>query len=134
MRLGNRQSGLTFVSFIIAAALVAFVALVLLKLFPLYNESFKVKSAMASVAERNDVGELSAADIRELMLRNFEVQDVDDFTAANMREHLTVGRAPDGRGRLLTFQYERRAPLFGNLDVVLKFDESKPIAGVAEGP
>lgn len=130
----SRQAGVGFLGFLVLAALVGLGALVLMKLFPLYNESFKVTSAIKAVAGRVDIAEQSPAAIRDLMLRNFEVQDLDDFNASNIRQHLAVVKAPTGQGRVLSFRYERRAPLLGNLDVVLNFEREQPIAGTAVGP
>lgn len=130
----RRQAGVGFLGFLVLAALVGFGALVLMKLFPLYNESFKVTSAMKAVAGRVDIAEQSPAAIRDLMLRNFEVQDLDDFNAGNIRQHLVVAKAPTGQGRVMTFTYERRTHLVGNLDVVLNFQREQPLAGSDVSP
>jgi len=41
---------LTFIGFFVVCVLVGFSALVVMKLFPLYNESFKVRAALEAIA------------------------------------------------------------------------------------
>lgn len=134
MNTGSRQAGITLTGFAFTAVFVIAAALLVMKLWPLYNERFKVMSAMASIAERPDIAQQSTYDIRKLMLRNFEVQDVDEFNERNIGKHLSVQRVQGGGSREMRFRYERRAPLFGDLDVVLKFDESRSIAVDTAGP
>lgn len=124
----GRQRGISFIGFLFMAGLVAFFALVGMKLLPLYNEAFKVTNSMKSVAGMSNIADQSAADIRKLILRNFEVQDVDEFSERNIREHLTVTPVADGT-REMTFTYESRTPLFGNLDVVMNYEKTISIPG-----
>lgn len=129
----GRQRGLTFIGFLFACALVGFFALVIMKLYPLYYESFKVSAAMEAIAKLPDIGQKTKQDIETAMLKNFEISQVDRFTGRNIKEYLKVKRNSDGRSRTMTMTYEDRASLFGNLDIVLKFDESKSIPGLGSG-
>ena len=130
-RIRSYQRGFTLIGFLVACVLVGFAALVVMRLFPLYNESFKVRAALEAISNQPDIAQKTAHEIRTLVMRNFEVSDVDRFTDANIRNVLTVKRDPSGRQRLVRMAYEVRGPLFGNLDVVLKIDESITIAGTA---
>ncbi len=127
----SSQRGFTFIGFVVVCVLVGFAALVVMKLFPLYNESFKVRAALEAIASQPDIAQKSAHEIRTLVMRNFEVSDVDRFTDATLKNALSVKRDPSGKQRLVRMAYEARGPLFGNLDVVLKIDESITIAGAA---
>ncbi len=120
----RRERGITFLGFLMSAALVAFFALVGMKLFPLYMESLSVWQGMKEVAARPDIQKLNTREIYKYVLRNYEVQDVDFFTRENIHKHLKVERAKGKKGRVLHMTYESRRPLFGNLDIVLKFDKS----------
>ncbi|MBA2591638.1 MAG: DUF4845 domain-containing protein [Gammaproteobacteria bacterium] len=130
-RVPSSQRGVTLIGFFVVCVLVGFMALVVMKLFPLYNESFKVRAALEAIASQPDIAQKTAHEIRTLVMRNFEVSDVDRFTDATIKNALSVKRDPSGRQRLVRMAYEARAPLFGNLDVVLKIDESITIAGAA---
>jgi DMSO reductase anchor subunit len=86
-RIPSYQRGFTLIGFLVVCVLVGFAALVVMRLFPLYNESFKVRAALEAVASQPDIAQKTAHEIRTLV--------------------------------------------FGNLDVVLKIDESITIAGAA---
>ncbi|MGQ0594090.1 MAG: DUF4845 domain-containing protein [Gammaproteobacteria bacterium] len=125
------QRGFTLLGFLAVCILVGFAALVVMKLFPLYNESFKVRAALEAIASQPEIAQKTAYEIRTLVMRNFDVSDVDRFTDATLRNALSVKRDPSGKQRLVRMAYEARGPLFGGLDVVLKIDESITIAGAA---
>ncbi|MGH8591644.1 MAG: DUF4845 domain-containing protein [Gammaproteobacteria bacterium] len=130
-RVPSSQRGLTLVGFFVVCVLVGFAALVVMKLFPLYNESFKVRAALESISNQPEIAQKTAHEIRTLVMRNFDVSDVDRFTDATIKNALSVKPDPSGRQRLVRMAYEARGPLFGGLDVVLKIDESITIAGAA---
>lgn len=123
--------GMTMIGFLLGCGLIGFAAIVVMKLFPLYNESFKVRAALEAVSHQPEIAEKSAVQIRTLVMRNFEVSDVDRFTDHNIKNVLSVKRDESGRQRVARMAYEARGALFGNLDVVLKIDESVIIAGAA---
>lgn len=123
MKASARQQGLTLSGLIMAAALVGVAALVVMRLFPLYNEAFKVRAAMKAVASQPPAAVATSHDVYKLLLRNFEVSDVDTFDRESIRRVAKVVRVKGSNRRILRFTYEKRGPLFGNLDVVLKFDE-----------
>lgn len=129
MRTLARQRGITLTGLITVSALLFFVIVTGMKLFPLYNELFKVKAAMKAVAGQPNIAQKGTFEIYDLLMRNFEVSDVETFTDANIKNYAKVQRIKNSPNRLLTFQYEKRGSLFGNLDVVLKIDESIEIPG-----
>ena len=124
-----KQQGLTFSRLLLTCAAIGFIALIVMKLFPLYNESLKVSAALQAVANRADIGHKSPAEIKTLILKNFEVSDVDRFNEQNIHEHLKVNSDKGGKTRTLTMTYEGRTPLFGNLDVVMNYNESVTLQG-----
>ncbi len=125
-----KQRGLTLWGLLMGGALLAFASLTLMKLFPLYNQSFKVRAAMQAVAGMPEIGQKGVQEIRGLIERNFEVSDVDTITDRDLQKYLKVVANPDGKGRIMTMIYEDRGPLYGDLDVVLKFNESIAIPGM----
>jgi hypothetical protein len=129
-KIGGSQGGITFISFLLNCLLIGFAALIIMRLFPLYTESFKVSNALKNITQDPEIGQKSVRDIQGMLLKQMEIDDVDRFDFNNLRNYLTV--KPNARGmRVLTMTYESRGPLLGNLDVVLKFDESLTIAGTA---
>ncbi len=128
-----KQQGLTLISFFLICALVGFIALVVLKLFPLYNEAFRVNASLKTVATMPDIAMKNADDIKNLLMRNFEVQEVRRFDERNIKKHFKVEKEKGKKERTLHMQYEGRGPLFGDLDLVLKFDKAVAIRESGSG-
>ncbi|MGE0386898.1 MAG: DUF4845 domain-containing protein [Gammaproteobacteria bacterium] len=101
-----------------------------MKLFPLYNEQFKLKQAISSVLKQPGISSKSSHDIYGLLLRSFEVSDLDTFDdVPSLRKVSKVERSKNGQSRTMTIEYEKRGPLFGPLDVVLKIHEEMVLPG-----
>jgi Domain of unknown function (DUF4845) len=133
MRRLSGQNGLSFLGFLFVCAFIGLVALLVIRLFPLYMESFKVSTAIEAMVTMAGVATKSSREIQTSLLRRFEIDDVDRFTEHNIKDHLAIKPNEDGTGRTLTMAYEARGPLLGNLDVVLKFDKSILIPGTGQG-
>ena len=124
MRELRRQQGITLSGLIFACVLLGAIAVIGMKLFPLYNEKFKVDNAIENVVAQPNAGTMTKADVVRALMRNFDVSDVDRFDMAGLSKVLTVENLKEGGGKSLKMQYEIRGPLFGQLDVVLKYDKS----------
>jgi hypothetical protein len=85
------------------------------------------------MANMTGVATKSSREIQTSLLQRFEIDDVDQFTEHNIKNHLAIKPNEDGKDRTLTMAYEARGPLLGNLDVVLKFDKSTLIPGTGQG-
>lgn len=125
------QSGITFIGFLMLCALVGIFALIGMKLFPLYMEKFKVIDGMKSVAAQPSIASMTPKDIQKALLKNFEVQDVDQFNLKNIGEYLTVEKDAEGPNRIMSMEYESRSDVTDELDVVMKFSYSIEIPGTA---
>lgn len=130
----HKQRGLTLITFFLLCALVGFFALVILKLFPLYNEAFRVNASLRTIASMPDIAMKNVDEIRSLLMRNFEVQEVRRFDERNIKKHFKVEQQKGKKGRNLHMQYEARGPLFGDLDLVLKFDKAVAIGDSESTP
>ncbi|MGH8604499.1 MAG: DUF4845 domain-containing protein [Gammaproteobacteria bacterium] len=130
----HEQQGLTLISFFLLCALVGFFALVFLKLFPLYNEAFRVNASLKTIASMPDIAMKNGDEIKNLLMRNFEVQEVRRFDERNIKKYFKVEKEKGKKGRTLHMQYEARGPLFGDLDLVLKFDKAVAIGDSGSAP
>lgn len=125
----SRQRGISFFGLIIMLAILAFFVLFGMRLYPLYYESFQVSSGMKAVASLPDISRMNAREVQRDLERNFEVNDLNRFTDNNLGQFFKVTRIKNSTERLMTMTYEDRRPLFGNLDVVLKYNKSIKIPG-----
>lgn len=119
----QRQKGLSLTGFMLVIALVCFFALVAMKLFPLYNESFAVTKSLESVAKDPKADKLPVIQLRRNFIRNANINGLSRFSEKDIKDYLTankIGQKP----RTMTMNYEARNNLFGNLDMVLVYEKT----------
>ena len=118
------QRGVTLSGLIYSCIIIGFVALVAMKLFPLYNEKMKVDFALEKVANTAGSGDQSKMELVKAVMRQFEVSDVDRWGTQEFAKLLKVKKEKGKKNKTMTMDYEVRGPLFGELDVVLKYSNS----------
>lgn len=123
MATSQRQRGLTMISWVVIFALIGFIAMVIIKLVPVYIEHGGIKSAMKGVAEElGPTASLSA--VRTSLTRRM---GVDNITVVEPADFELI---KDGETTYLELVYEARTPLFGNISLVVEFQESYEMGGV----
>lgn len=121
----RKPRGMTLMSFVIVLVVVGFFALVAMKLFPMYSEYFNLKGVMEEYAAQPNSASIPPAQMHTDLNRRFGIAYVDSVE----KEHIKVIR--EGGVSKLNIAYEVRVPLFGNLDVVGKFDNTVDLTGQA---
>ena len=117
----RKQGGLSLLGFLVVLAVVGFAAYVGMKLFPMYQEYYSVRSAMKGLANEPGVADMDPAKIQDLFFRRLYI----NYSESVKPSHVKIERM-DG-GWKMSVNYEVRRPLVGNLDVVGKFDASEPL-------
>ncbi len=125
----HRQRGITLSGLIYTCIILGIVALIGMKLFPLYNEKMKVDMALDKVAADPAVGRMNKTEIVREIMKNFEVSDVDRWTTQEFARTLQVLPKKGEDKRTVLLEYEIRGELCCNLDVVLNYSKSLDIAG-----
>lgn len=105
--------------FLIALGLIATVGL---RLFPVYMENYKVKTALESLHEDTSLVHAPSMMIRKRIMRRLDINDVKRVEAKD----IAVKDTPSGR--IVTIKYEARVPVFLNLDAVAKFSAQTEVA------
>ena len=118
MQLINKQKGMTGISLIALLVLIAFVAIIFLKIMPVYFDSFKVGDVVSDMKEERGLGDKTNSDITKMILRRLDVNMVSDVT----KEHIFIEKSKNEV--LIDVEYEVRKEMFGNLDVVISFKKS----------
>jgi len=118
MQLKNKQKGLTAVSIMAMLVVIAFVAVIFLKIMPVYFDSFKVGDVVSSLKEERGLGEKSNNEISTLILKRLDVNMVSDVT----KDHIFIEKSKNEV--FIDVEYEVRKQMFGNLDVVVSFKKS----------
>ena len=117
-----KQRGITVSGLIYTCVILAMIALMGMKLFPLFNEKTKVDFALEKVASQPDSKTLSKASIAKLISRQFEVSEIRRWRDSEFAKLLTISKDKSGN-RIMRLTYDIRGPFFGPLDVVLNYDK-----------
>jgi len=128
MRTGRYQRGITLSGLIMGCIVIGGAALLFMKLWPVYNEKFKVDQAMAKLGSSPEGFRLTKPEMVRIVMTQFDVSDVDTFNRERLTKLLQVGRKKNSPNKVVLLAYEIRAPLFGDLDVVLKYRYSVEFA------
>lgn len=116
----TRQRGFTLVTWLFFIAVILFLALIAMKLFPVYMEGFSVKSSVNSLASDPAAGEGSAMDLRTMLMRRLDINDVESVTDKEIRITRESGYY------IVTVEYERQQHFLANIDFLVTFSyESK---------
>ncbi len=118
----GRQHGATLIGMLMIAALVAFFAYVGMKLVPIYIENYGVKASLRSLNEESTQG-VTAGELRSRLMKRLDMNDVDNVRPENV-EIKAVGNT-----RTIGVKYEVRTRFYGNLHLLLAFDESTVLTG-----
>ncbi|HIE5354302.1 DUF4845 domain-containing protein [Stenotrophomonas maltophilia] len=121
MKTMNTQRGITLTSFLVVLVVVGFFIYIGMKLFPMYQEYYAVRSAMKSLASQPGVASMEPARIQDLFFKRLYINYSDNVKPGNVK----FDRRDNGW--TLKVNYEVRRPLIGNLDVVGKFDSSQDL-------
>ena len=112
----RKQSGMTLLSFVMVLAVVGFAAYIAMRLFPMYQEFYAVKSSLKGLANEQGVADMDPARIQELFFRRLNINYSNNVKPSQVKIERMDG------GWNMTVSYEVRRPLVGNLDVVGNFN------------
>jgi hypothetical protein len=115
MRDIRRQRGLGLLGLLFVLGAIGFVALVVIKVGPLYLNEMTVARAVHGVADEPELASAELPDIRRSLQRRWDVDYIDQV------EPKVVRLKRNARGRVLFYEYEARVNLFYNIDVVVRF-------------
>ena len=119
----TKQRGMTLTSFLAVLIVLGFILYIAMKLFPMYQEYYAVRSAMKSLATEPGVSQMQPANIQSLFFKRLYINYSDNVKPSNVK----FDRVNNGWN--LRVNYEVRRPLVGNIDVVGKFDATQALTG-----
>ncbi|MEJ2650868.1 MAG: DUF4845 domain-containing protein [Gammaproteobacteria bacterium] len=122
----SRQAGMPFIGTVIMLVAIAFVALIGIKVFPVYMEHFKVKSSLTSLADdtKGKDSVLSPMEVKQLLMKRLIINDVKHVN----RNDIKVTR--EGGKLVVDVSYEARVNLFYNIDLVARFSDDRAELGM----
>ena len=126
----RRQLGITLSGLIIGLIVIGGVAVILMKLWPLYNEKLKADQAMAYLEASPTAPSMGKADIVRTLMRQFDISDIDHFDTPGLAKVVTVGRKKGTSIKVVILEYEIRTSFFGNLDLIMNYRNVKEFGPV----
>ena len=119
----KRQRGLGLFGLVFVFAVIGFVALIVMRCWPIYLNQMKIAKAVRAVAA-NEAG--SAQDSAALFKPLERFWDIDNIDTLDFKK---VKLVRSDRGRAISYKYEARTPLFYNISLVMDFEETVPVKG-----
>ena len=118
MQTKNKQKGLTAISLLFIIVIFAFVVVSLLKIIPIYFDSFKVNDVVASMQDERGLGDKSNNEIAAMIIKRLKLNQVSDIS----KDNVYIEKAKNSI--FIDIEYEVRKEMFGNLDVIISFKKS----------
>ena len=125
----SKQKGITLIGFIVVLAVAGFFAYMAMKLVPAYTEYAGVVKAMNQIASEGVDGK-SLDQVRRDLMFKLGFQYVDDATI-HPRD-ITCGQGAGGNE--LRVSYDKQIPFMYNIDFLIHFSKSVPVAGNVAPP
>ena len=117
----EKQRGITVIGMLLLIIVIAFVALIAMKVVPMYIQLFTVKSTIESIRKEPQLAQMNTTDIQNAIQKRFDIGYVDNITARDLKIRNDRG------GRVLDLVYQDERYLFYGLSVVLKVNETIPL-------
>lgn len=117
MRTYKRQAGFSMLQWLIILAVAGFFLMFGFKIVPMYSENMYVVSALKSMQDSGSrLQDMTNTEITQ-KLNNFYM--INNVRSEGPRKNIKINRTSDKV--LVTIDYETRAHLFYNIDLVLSF-------------
>lgn len=117
----GRQRGMTVIGMLLVMIVVAFVALIGMKVVPMYVQYYSIKSTIESIRKEPQVAQMTPMEIQNAIQKRFDIGYVDNISARDLKIR------NERSGRVLDLIYQDERSLFYGLYVVLKVNESIPL-------
>ena len=117
----KNQQGITVIGILLVMIVIGFVALIGMKVVPMYIQYFTVKSSIESIRKEPQLAQMSSTDIQAAIQKRFDIGYVNNITSRDLKIRNDRG------GRVLDLSYQDERDLFYGLSVVLKKDEVIPL-------
>jgi len=114
----HKQSGMTAIGMVLTVMLVGFLALMCVRIIPMYIDHFTVVGSLESLESDPEAVGMSASQLRSRLQRRFDVNSIDAINSRDVKIKRVNG------GKSVAVKYDSITPLFANLEVVAHFETS----------
>ena len=114
----KKQSGATLLGMLFIGAMLFFVAIIAMKVFPSYQEYFSVKTVIRTM-NKESLSTMSKKEIQD----SFDRRANTSYITVISGKDLVIGKNSAGE-TAVSAQYQVITPLFGNISVMMDFNAS----------
>jgi len=122
MKSMHRQQGLSLISLIVTFAFVGFLAVIVMRLLPIYLDDNSISSAMKAVAAEVPPN-ASVNEVRKRLGKNLEINNVSVVRAVDFQ------LVKSGEIAVIYIEYEARTAFIANIDFAVMFEHEVPLGG-----
>ena len=108
---------------LLIAIMVGFFIMAAIRLIPPYAEYLSVKSIVQEVALDHDPGTQTMGQIRRTLAKRFNTSQIYDLRVEEIDIYRKKGKT------YIDANYEKRVPMVGRIDAVIKFDDLVYVTG-----
>ncbi len=119
---GRQQHGITMIGALLLLIICGFIALVLMKVIPMYIQYFSIKSSIDTIRKESNIEQMSPREIQNALQKRFDIGYIDNINARDLKVSNT------SKGRVINLIYQDERAIFYGLYAVLKVDEQIPIS------
>ena len=112
----SKQQGASFLSWIVIAAMVSVIGLVLARVVPAYVD-YQTITTLIEALPSDSVHSMSKAEIKDALKKRFLINNIRDL---DVNQIIEIDRKRDGT--VLVLKYEVRQPLIYNISILVAFD------------
>ncbi|MDA8362211.1 MAG: DUF4845 domain-containing protein [Gammaproteobacteria bacterium] len=121
----KKQAGISLVGLLLLLVLVGFGIYVAITLIPIYIDNWQISQSLKAVAHRADASTMDRLELQAALRREFQVGYVSH---TDLSKDFTVESTATG-GRLMVYDYTVRAPLIGNITLLVHFADQQSVPG-----
>jgi len=112
----KNQRGMSAIGVVVGLFIIGFTLTCVLKIAPVYYDNSLVRDVLKVLGENAQFNDMSKDDIVSKLISSFDINSI----RGTPTKHIKVLRRDDGW--LVNIDYEERIPFWGNLDVVITFE------------
>jgi hypothetical protein len=118
----GQQRGLTLFSLVLALIPLVLIALLVMKILPVYYEHKRIQVILRGIDESGQTSEASDRELRAAFERRADVDDIKSVSAAD----LVIDK--EGSLKIIHVDYEARVPLIEHVALLIDFSaSSRPV-------
>lgn len=138
MKLAKQQAGLSTIMLIILVGVIGYAIYVGLKVVPVYMDYFSIKSSVNSLADEMKTRQISKSQYMDLLRRRLDINYINTNDLKPKRDGCEISKRDvfhyksTKKGIEVGVNYEKRVPLFANIDFLLTFDFMRTVQSSAK--